>query len=105
MGANWSKYFRQIPYSCYELGHTWNPSCSASAVEVGLSSFEEALKIYSSVYMVGIFVYLTVMPEFRVTFNPIQTRGTYYAHHITASPPGFENPAASLTDIHTVLAC
>jgi hypothetical protein len=54
MGANWSKYFRQIPYSCYELGHTWNPSCSASAVGVGLSSFEEALKIYSSVYFVSI---------------------------------------------------
>ena len=53
MGANWSKYFRQIPYSCYELGHTWNPSCSASAVGVGLSSFEEALKIYSSVYIVS----------------------------------------------------
>ena len=61
MGANWSKYFRQIPYSCYELGHTWNPSCSASAVEVGLSSFEEALKIYSSVYIVGILAYLKFM--------------------------------------------
>ena len=28
--------------------------------------------------------------------NPITTRGADYAHHITASPPGFENPAASL---------
>ena len=35
-------------------------------------------------------------PEFEVTFNPIQTRGADYAHHITASPPGFENLAASL---------
>ena len=26
----------------------------------------------------------------------ITTRGADYAHHITASPPGFENPAASL---------
>ena len=53
MGANWSKLLKQVPYSCYELGHTWNPSCSASGVEVGLSSFEEALKIYSSVYIVS----------------------------------------------------
>ena len=28
--------------------------------------------------------------------NPITTRGADYAHHITASPSGFENPAASL---------
>ena len=28
--------------------------------------------------------------------NPVTTRGADYTHHITASPPGFENPAASL---------
>ena len=28
--------------------------------------------------------------------NPITIKGADYAHHITASPPGFENPAASL---------
>ena len=35
-------------------------------------------------------------PEFGSSVNPITTRGTDYAHHITASLPGFENPAASL---------
>ena len=35
-------------------------------------------------------------PEFESSVNPITTRGADYAHHITASPPGFENPAASL---------
>ena len=35
-------------------------------------------------------------PEFGVSVNPITTRGADYAHHITASPPGFENPAAAL---------
>ena len=35
-------------------------------------------------------------PEFGTSVNPITTRGADYAHHITASPPGFENPAASL---------
>ena len=35
-------------------------------------------------------------PEFGSSVNPITTRGSDCAHHITASPPGFENPAASL---------
>ena len=34
--------------------------------------------------------------EFGSSFNPITTRGADYAHHITVSPPGFENPVASL---------
>ena len=34
--------------------------------------------------------------EFGSSVSPITTRGADYAHHITASPPGFENPAASL---------
>ena len=36
-------------------------------------------------------------PEFGVSVNPIPTRrGTEYAYHITACPPGFENLTASL---------
>ena len=35
-------------------------------------------------------------PEFWSSVNPITTRGADYAHHITASQPGFEIPAASL---------
>ena len=35
-------------------------------------------------------------PEYGSSVNPITTRGADYAHHITASPTGFENPAASL---------
>ena len=36
-------------------------------------------------------------PEFESSVNPITTRGgADYAHHITASPPGFEKPAAAL---------
>ena len=35
-------------------------------------------------------------PEFGSSVTPITTRREDYAHHITASPPGFENPAASL---------
>ena len=37
--------------------------------------------------------------EFESSVSPITTRGADYAHHITASPTGFENPAASLISI------
>jgi hypothetical protein len=42
-------------------------------------------------------------PEFGSSVNPITTRGADYAHHITASPPGFENPAAALVSTHKKL--
>ena len=35
-------------------------------------------------------------PEFGSSVNPITTRGADYAHPITASPPGYENPVASM---------
>ena len=41
-------------------------------------------------------------PEFGSSVNPITTRGADSAHHITASPPGFEIPAASLRSVSTL---
>ena len=43
-------------------------------------------------------------PEFGSSINSITTRGADYAHHITASPPGFENPAASLQHVLPVFS-
>ena len=42
--------------------------------------------------------WVLALPEFGSSVNPITTRGggADYAHHITASPPGFEIPAAAL---------
>ena len=37
--------------------------------------------------------------EFGSSVNRITSRGADYVHHITASPPGFENPAASLQGV------
>ena len=37
--------------------------------------------------------------------NPITTRGTDYGHPITASPPGFENLAASLSKPFFQILC
>ena len=53
MGTTCTKLLKPTPYSCYELGHTWNPSCTRSSIEVGLTCLEEAVKIYSSVYFVS----------------------------------------------------
>ena len=39
---------------------------------------------------------LPLVGEFESSVNPITTRGADYAHHIIASPPGIENPAAAL---------
>ena len=36
------------------------------------------------------------LPVFCRYVNPIPTRGADYAHHITASTPGFENLKTSL---------
>lgn len=47
------------PFSCYEVGHTWTPFCPSAAAGVGLSCFEEGIKIYSSVYLVCFFLYAT----------------------------------------------
>ena len=41
--------------------------------------------------------------EFGSSVNPITTRGADYVHHITASPPGFENPAAALPYLETFI--
>jgi len=42
-----------LPFSCYEVGHTWTPYCSNAAADVALACFEEGLKIYSSVYILS----------------------------------------------------
>ena len=55
MGVPLSKAAKPLEYTCYELAHTWSPSCSAASTEIGLNIFEEALKIYGSVYAVSRF--------------------------------------------------
>ena len=37
--------FEAIPYTCYEVGHTWNPSCFASFFEAFKASFISGLKL------------------------------------------------------------
>ena len=66
---------------------------------------EQALKKYFlSAAASGWAGWALAHPEFGSSVNPITTRGADYAHHITASPPGFEIPAASLIPVSLYLA-
>ena len=56
----------------------------------------QSLPSYGSGAASGWAVRALAQPEFWSSVNPITTRGADDAHHVTASPPGFENPAASL---------
>ncbi|XP_054166120.1 transmembrane protein 135-like [Oppia nitens] len=42
-----------VPYNCYEIGHTWTPSCSEAAIELGIIVFKESLKLYTPLYLLS----------------------------------------------------
>lgn len=56
MGAMSSKLLLMGPttlnYNCYELGHTWTPSCFNAAAGIGWSSFREGMKLNTAFYLV-----------------------------------------------------
>ncbi|XP_029704198.1 transmembrane protein 135-like [Takifugu rubripes] len=43
----------KIPHNCYEIGHTWNPSCLQSALDVSRSALEVSFKIYVPLYLIA----------------------------------------------------
>ncbi|XP_056141330.1 transmembrane protein 135 [Lampris incognitus] len=43
----------KIPHNCYEIGHTWNPSCALSALEVTRGALEVSFKIYAPLYLIA----------------------------------------------------
>ncbi|CAJ1063927.1 transmembrane protein 135 [Xyrichtys novacula] len=43
----------KIPHNCYEIGHTWNPSCVQSAVDVARGALEVSFKIYAPLYLIA----------------------------------------------------
>ncbi|KAI1299235.1 putative transmembrane protein [Halotydeus destructor] len=45
-----SKLFRSVDYNCYEVIHTWNPSCWSAFGEFVMSSIKGALWIYTPLY-------------------------------------------------------
>uniref|UniRef100_A0A667XFS3 Transmembrane protein 135 n=1 Tax=Myripristis murdjan TaxID=586833 RepID=A0A667XFS3_9TELE len=45
--------FSKIPHNCYEIGHTWDPSCVRSAVAVTRGALEVSFKIYAPLYVIA----------------------------------------------------
>lgn len=51
---NMAALSKSIPHSCYELGHTWNPSCTFSTLQVTAGALEVSFKIYAPLYLVSV---------------------------------------------------
>uniref|UniRef100_A0A673APY3 Transmembrane protein 135 n=1 Tax=Sphaeramia orbicularis TaxID=375764 RepID=A0A673APY3_9TELE len=45
--------FSKLPHNCYEIGHTWDPSCVQSAVDVTRGALEVSFKIYAPLYLIA----------------------------------------------------
>ncbi|XP_068600560.1 transmembrane protein 135 [Brachionichthys hirsutus] len=43
----------KIPHSCYEIGHTWSPSCVQSAADIATAALEVSFKIYVPLYLIA----------------------------------------------------
>jgi len=43
-----------IQNECSQAIHKWTPFCSEAALDVGFKTFQEALKMYSILYLVSI---------------------------------------------------
>uniref|UniRef100_A0A2K5PGD3 Transmembrane protein 135 n=1 Tax=Cebus imitator TaxID=2715852 RepID=A0A2K5PGD3_CEBIM len=44
---------KSIPHNCYEIGHTWHPSCCVSFLQITGGALEESLKIYAPLYLIA----------------------------------------------------
>lgn len=43
---------KSIPHNCYEIGHTWQPSCWPPFLHITRGALEESLRIYAPLYLV-----------------------------------------------------
>ncbi|XP_078122206.1 transmembrane protein 135 [Sander vitreus] len=76
----------KIPHSCYEIGHTWNPSCVQSAVDVAKGALEVSFKIYAPLYLIAAVLrrrkkdyYLKkLLPEILWSTSFLATNGSLY---------------------------
>ncbi|XP_043927246.1 transmembrane protein 135 [Protopterus annectens] len=46
-------FSKSIPHSCYEIGHTWEPSCLVSFYQITRGALDEAFKIYAPLYVIA----------------------------------------------------
>ena len=47
-----------VPFTCYEVAHTWTPSCPKASLMVARDSMKFSLKVYATFYGVSIFLIL-----------------------------------------------
>ncbi|MEE6473042.1 hypothetical protein FKM82_009828 [Ascaphus truei] len=77
---------KSIPHSCYEIGHTWHPSCLASYLQITQGAMEESLKIYAPLYLVAAILrrrkcdyYLyKLLPELLRSTSFLTANGSFY---------------------------
>jgi len=53
-------------YNCYEVGHTWDPSCTYSCLEITGVVFDEALRMYGSLSVAQFFFQLFLAHQKRM---------------------------------------
>ncbi|XP_045196902.2 transmembrane protein 135-like isoform X2 [Mercenaria mercenaria] len=67
-----------LQFTCYELGHTWTPSCRRASFDVALLVFKEALKIYGSLYFIAGLVRRRGKAYFRKKFWEELLRSSFF---------------------------
>jgi hypothetical protein len=101
------KWIRQVSLEitfCSLLHFFSLPRMSEASKIRDWSRFFPASKLFSSAAASGWAGWALAHLEFESSVNPFTIRGADYAHHITASPPGFEKPAASLFSIRIIFS-
>ena len=103
--SNFHNFFLEVENNLYmflNLRHLYLSDCGGvnfSNSTIQLFQYKKFQQYLCSAAASGWAGWALVHPEFGSSVNPITTRGADYVHHITASPPGFENPAAALQSV------
>ncbi|XP_037379009.1 transmembrane protein 135 isoform X1 [Talpa occidentalis] len=53
MAALSKAFGASLPHNCYEVGHTWHPSCGVAFLQITGGALEESLKIYAPLYLIA----------------------------------------------------
>ncbi|KAK6485966.1 transmembrane protein 135-like [Huso huso] len=79
-------FSKSIPHNCYEIGHTWTPSCTLSTLQVTAGALEVSFKIYAPLYLIAAILrrrkkeyYLyRLLPEILQSASFLTTNGGLY---------------------------
>ncbi|KAM5180261.1 transmembrane protein 135 [Mantella aurantiaca] len=71
-------FSKSIPHSCYEIGHTWNPSCLTSYLQITQGAMEESFKIYAPLYLVAALLRRRKLDYYMYRLLPELTRSTLF---------------------------